>query len=363
MSNKRKRHRLDTFKSESLAGNPPGSPEERGIRIYLPPGYLDSEEARYPVVYFLHGYGADSSNPVINSRKGLRQRYPLLLRVPFRRYFTRVITFEQLDRLILTGELPPFILVQPDGSLHLPNIYGARGLDGRVGIKGSLYTDSPFSGNFATYIFEEVLRYVDQHYRTIGDRSGRYLMGGSMGGYGALLGGILYPDRFRAIVALSPSICCLDLLDLRFVVPFNRVLFGDAKAEDMGREELGDILDTCDLVFSGNRPLLPTIKRDEEGRAVEMDDQARENWARSDLGYLLEHNPRAFGDIRLQFNCARSDEFGFAQPCRRFHAQLEDRGIDHSFEIYSDHEAEGISPHILGIARHILPGLRFCLRR
>lgn len=362
MRNKKKRDRMETFDAKSLTGNPLGSPVKRGIRIYLPPGYFDDEKARYPAVYFLHGYGADSSNPVVDSRKGLRRNYPLVLRVPFRRYFTRVITLEKLDRLILSGELPPFILVQPDGSLHLPNIYGAKGLDGKIGSKGSLYSDSPFSGNYATYVFEDVLRYVDQQYRTIGEKSGRYLMGGSMGGYGALLGGILHPDLFGAIVALSPSICCLDLLDVRFVVPFNRILFGEAKAEAMGRKELGDILDTCDLVFSKNRPLLPTIRRDESGRAAGMDDQARENWSRSGLGYLLDRHPRAFRDLRLQLNCARSDEFGFAGPCSRFHVQLQNRGIEHSFEIYSEPKAERISPHILGIARHILPGLRFCLQ-
>ena len=182
-----------------------------------------------------------------------------------------------------------------------------------------------------------------------------------MGGYGALLGGILHPNRYGAIAALSPSICCLDLLDLRFVVPFNRILFGQAKAEEMGCKELGDILDTCDLVFSKDRPLLTTIERDEEGRAVRMDGQARANWARSDLGCLLDRHPGGFHGVRLQFNCAESDEFGFAEPCRRFHAQLVERGIAHSFQIYSEPKAEQISPHILGIAWHVLPALRFCL--
>jgi enterochelin esterase-like enzyme len=359
---KRKRYRLDTFSAPSLEGNPLGSPVRRNIHIYLPPGYFDSEKARYPVVYFLHGYGADSGSPVVNSRKGLRHSYPLLLRVPFKKYFTEVATFEKLDGLILTGALPPFILVQPDGSLHQPNIYHAKGLDGKVGTKGSLFTDSPFSGNYATYVFEEVLGYVEPNYRTIGEKSGRYLIGGSMGGYGALLGGILHPSLFAAIAALSPSICCLDLLDLRFVVPFNRILFGEAKAEEMGRRELGDILDTCDLVFSKDRPLLPTIKRDEQERVVQMDERARENWARADLGYLLDRHPDAFDGVRLQLNCAQADEFGFAEPCRRFHSQLEERGIQHSFEIYSDPKAERISPHILGVAWHVLPALNFCLR-
>jgi pimeloyl-ACP methyl ester carboxylesterase len=355
------RYRVDNFESETLAGNPLGSPIERGIHVYLPPGYFDSEKARYPVVYFLHGYGGDSGNPVVNSRKGLRRSYPLRLRIPFRRFLTRVITFEKLDGLILSGALPPFILVQPDGSLHQPNIFDAKGLDGKVAQKGSLYTDSPFSGNYATYVFEEVIGYVEGRYRTVGGRSGRHLMGGSMGGYGALMGGILHPKRFGAVAALSPSISCLDLLDLHFVVPFNRILFGEAKAEAMGRKELGDILDTCDLVFSKDRPLLATIKRDGEGRAVQMDEQARENWARSDLGYLLDRHPDAFTGVRLQFNCAETDEFGFAGPCRRFHAQLEQKGVEHSFQIYSAPTAERISPHILGIAWHILPALDFCL--
>jgi enterochelin esterase-like enzyme len=363
LGSKKMRYRLDIFSAESLADNPLGSPAERAVHVYLPPGYFENQDTAYPVVYLLHGYGADSSNPMVNARRDLRRNFPLLLRILFRRYFVPVITLEDLDALILSGELPPFILVQPDGSLHLPNIYGGKGLDGKVGNKGCLYTDSSFSGKYATYIFEDVLRYVDEHYRTIGDKSGRFLIGGSMGGYGALLGGILYPDQFRAITALSPTISCLDLLDVQLIIPFNRILFGEAKARRIGREAVEDILDTCDLVFSGDRPLLPTIKRDRRGQAVQMDGQARENWARSDLVYLMDRHPRAFLDVHLQFNCARFDEFGFAQPCRRFHEQLEARGIRHSFDIYSDPKAERISSHTLGIAWHILPALSFCLRQ
>jgi pimeloyl-ACP methyl ester carboxylesterase len=252
--------------------------------------------------------------------------------------------------------------VQPDGSLHLPNKFGAKGLNGKVGSKGSLYTDSPFTGKYTAYIFEDVVQCVDGHYRTICEKNGRALMGASMGGYGALLGGILYPSLFQAVVALSPSISCLDLLDVGLVAPFNRILFNNAKAEEMGRLELEDILDTCDLVYSDDRRLVPTLKRNEKGRVVEMDSSARNNWARSDLGPLAESHPEAFQGVRLLLNCEESDEFGFAGPCRRFHALLQRQGIDHAFEIYSDPEAARISPHSLGIAWHILSGLRFCLR-
>jgi len=361
MNRKVDRYRSDTFSAESLKDNPLGSPVERGIRIYLPPGYFESPDGRYPVVYLLHGYGANSGNSILGSRKDLREKYHVLLRIFFKKVLSRLPTFEDLDELILRGELPPFILVQPDGSLHLPNKFGVKGLNGKAGSKGSLYTDSPFTGKYCTYIFEEVVRYVDGAYRTMCEKNGRALMGASMGGYGALLGGILYPDLFDAVAALSPSISFLDLLEVRLVVPFNRILFSNAKAEEMGRLELEDILDTCDLVYSDDRRLVPTLKRDEKGRVVEMDRPARNNWARSDLGLLVESHPGAFQGVRLLFNCEESDEFGFAGPCRRFHALLQQQGIDHTFEIYTDAEAARISPHSLGIAWHILPGLRFCL--
>ena len=362
MYKKEDRCRFDRFSAESLKGNPLGSPVERGIRIYLPPGYFESPVARYPVVYLLHGYGPDSSNSIVGSRKDIRKKYHILLRIIFRKIFARLPTVEDLDELILRGELPPFILVQPDGSLHLPNKFGAKGLNGKVGSKGSLYMDSPFTGKYTAYIFEDVVQCVDGHYRTICEKNGRALMGASMGGYGALLGGILYPSLFQAVVALSPSISCLDLLDVGLVAPFNRILFNNAKAEEMGRLELEDILDTCDLVYSDDRRLVPTLKRNEKGRVVEMDSSARNNWARSDLGPLAESHPEAFQGVRLLLNCEESDEFGFAGPCRRFHALLQRQGIDHAFEIYSDPEAARISPHSLGIAWHILSGLRFCLR-
>jgi len=362
MNRKKDRYRIDTFSGESLKDNPLGSPVERGIRIYLPPGYFESPEARYPVVYLLHGYGADSSRSIIGSRKDIRRKYHLLMRIYFKKILSSLLTFEDLDESILRDELPPFVLVQPDGSLHLPNKFAVKGLDGKVGTKGSLYSDSPFTGNYTTYTFEDVVQYVDSHYRTICEKNGRALMGASMGGYGALRGGILYPDLFEAIVSLSPNISCLDLLDVRLDVPFYRVLFSDAKAEEMGRLELEDILDTCDLVHSNDRRLVPTLKRDEKGRVVAMDSSARENWARPGLHSLVESHPKAFQGVRLLVNCEESDEFGFAEPCRRFHALLQRKGIDHAFEIYSDPEAARISAHSLGIAWHILPGLRFCLQ-
>ena len=114
------RYRIDRFRAESLKGNPLGSPAERGIRIYLPPEYCEFPGARYPVVYLLHGYGGDNFRSILGSRKDMRKKYHILLRILFRKVLSSLLTFEDLDELILRGDLPPFILIQPDGSLQLP---------------------------------------------------------------------------------------------------------------------------------------------------------------------------------------------------------------------------------------------------
>ena len=66
-----------------------------------------------------------------------------------------------------------------------------------------MYVDSPGTGRYGEYVFRDVVDYVDRSYRTLPGREGRALAGGSMGGYGALRGGILHPERFGAVAALS----------------------------------------------------------------------------------------------------------------------------------------------------------------
>jgi len=50
--------RLDELEitSSALAGNPLGDPARRPLYIYLPPGYDDEPERRFPSVYVLQGF-------------------------------------------------------------------------------------------------------------------------------------------------------------------------------------------------------------------------------------------------------------------------------------------------------------------
>ncbi len=322
----------------SLEGNPLGSPAARELHVYLPPGYDRDPGRRYPVLYFLHGYGAIP--PTIAPLEALRKAVPRPLR-PLVSGLARLIpTLETLDALILSGRLPPFLLVQPDGSLHRPHSHQARGLDGDLVWKGSFFTDSPRTGRYCRYVLEDVVAHVDRTWRTLAAREGRALVGVSMGGYGALRGGILQPERFSVVAALSPVVGVRELLQLQLVRPYYRLLMGVVAAAERGREDLEDLVETCEWVFGPDR----------------------QGWEVADLGIMATRAPGALRGVRLLLNCALEDEYGLAGPCSRFAEKLGSLGLEPELEIYKTRGLYRLSPHAVGIAARILPAIRFCLR-
>src|SRR5580698_10364703 len=54
-----KKGTVETIKvhGKSLEGNLEGDSPDRDVFVYLPPSYATTPNRRYPVVYFLHGYG------------------------------------------------------------------------------------------------------------------------------------------------------------------------------------------------------------------------------------------------------------------------------------------------------------------
>src|SRR3546814_17421019 len=61
---------------------------------------------------------------------------------------------------------------------------------------GSMYSGSPTVGDFETFIYRDLVQYIDAHYRTIPARLNRGLVGHSMGGYGARRSGLQQADVF-----------------------------------------------------------------------------------------------------------------------------------------------------------------------
>ena len=148
----------------SLATNMVGQSTERTIQVYLPPSYPTSEKA-YPVVYYLPGYG-DSTMFGIALPGGI-------------------------DALIESGQIQEMIIVIASGASKLG---------------GSFYVNSPVTGNWEDYIVEDVVRYVDEHFRTLPQSESRGITGHSMGGFGALNIAMHRPDAFSAVYSLSPGL-------------------------------------------------------------------------------------------------------------------------------------------------------------
>lgn len=67
------------------------------------------------------------------------------------------------------------------------------------------YYDSPVNKDwqYETYVGTELVNYVDKHYSTIADRSGRAITGLSMGGHGAMYIAFKHQNTFGAVGSMS----------------------------------------------------------------------------------------------------------------------------------------------------------------
>jgi S-formylglutathione hydrolase FrmB len=151
--------------SRALEGNPLGDPAERPLWVYVPPSYDREPDRRFPTVYVIQGYGSFVSTWA--NRSWNRQPYP-----------------EVADHLFADGGAAPCLLVYVDAW----TAYG-----------GSQFVDSPGTGRYHTYLCEDVVPFVDRHYRTLAGPAHRGLQGKSSGGFGAMITPMLRPDLFGGL--------------------------------------------------------------------------------------------------------------------------------------------------------------------
>jgi Putative esterase len=154
-----------TIESQALRGNALGDPDSRPLWVYTPPGYDADDERRYPSVYMIQG---------LTGQLDMWRN-----RSPFRRNFP-----ELADDLFARGGAPPAIVVW---------------VDCWTSLGGSQFLDSPGTGNYLTYLCDEVVPFVDERYRTIADRDHRGIQGKSSGGYGAMVLPMLRPDLWGGL--------------------------------------------------------------------------------------------------------------------------------------------------------------------
>jgi len=157
------------FESEVLKNNPLGDPYTRPLWVYLPPGYDEEPMRRYPSVYMIQGLTGQLD--MWRNRSAFRKNFP-----------------ELADELFAKGEAPPCILVW---------------VDCWTSLGGSQFLDSPATGRYHTYLCDEVVPWIDAHYRTLSQRAHRGIAGKSSGGYGAMITPMLRPDLWGGLATHS----------------------------------------------------------------------------------------------------------------------------------------------------------------
>ncbi len=139
----------------------------RDLYVYLPPGY-DPRHA-YPLVVFLH-------MALVDQRSFLDPR-----------------VLEDLDDLILRGEIPPIVLACPDGN------YGENDTCRKT---HSFFLNGQ-GGRFEDHILDEVIPFVDAHYAIRPGRESHGFLGISAGGLGGMSMAIRHRDRIGAVATIE----------------------------------------------------------------------------------------------------------------------------------------------------------------
>ena len=154
-----------------------GGDQLRTAYVYTPAGYDQNKKQRYPVLYLQHGWGENETSWPVQGKAGII-----------------------MDNLIAEGKALPFIVVMTYGMTN--DIVFGQG-----------FNRNNVAEEFGKVLVDELIPYVDSHFRTKADKKNRAMAGLSMGGmethgitlarpevfgsYGILSGGVYTPEELN----------------------------------------------------------------------------------------------------------------------------------------------------------------------
>ena len=205
--------------------------DNRRLTVYLPAGYFDNPQTRYPVLYLMHGAGGDEEAWISMDRAA-----------------------QILDNLIEKGLAKPMIVVMPNTNnnqyaaqtLGIPNAQIAQQQRPQGGQQGGQRPQgapqggqrpqggqqgggqpNPYANAYERSLAEEIVPFIEKNFRVIANPDNRAIAGLSMGGGNTYTCSTMYPDMFR------------------YIAPFSAAIFGD-----MDKVKLQAIKDAgCKLYF------------------------------------------------------------------------------------------------------------------
>ncbi|OCX54746.1 esterase [Mucilaginibacter sp. PPCGB 2223] len=134
----------------------------RNLYIYTPPGYGQSSNQKYPVLYILHGGGEDERGWAMQGKADLI-----------------------LDNLIAEKKAKPMLVVMPDANMPVAG-FGEQGLKA-----------------FEQEMESTIMPFVDKNYNTENTAKSRALAGLSMGGINTLYTGLYHTNLFSYLGVFS----------------------------------------------------------------------------------------------------------------------------------------------------------------
>jgi S-formylglutathione hydrolase FrmB len=296
---------------KALEGNLEGDAVDRDVIVFLPPSYQKEKSRRYPVVYALHGYSIGAEQ------------------------WTHEIHVPQTIEGAFAQGAKEMIVVLPDSkTLH----------------NGSMYSSSVTTGNFEKFISEELVPYIDAHYRTLPNRASRGLAGHSMGGYGTTRIGMKHSDVFGSLYIMSP--CCLSPQTAAFSNQELDKTLEAIKSPDespklpfMSRVQLA-----MAAAFSPD-PKNPPLYFDLPVKdGVILPDIAAKWAANAPLAFIDQYigNLRQYHAISIDVG----DQDGLRFDTVKLHNVLDTYGIENGFEIYHGTHTSAVADRF---QNHVMP--------
>ena len=301
-----------------------GRPMYLGAHVLLPEGFDEHKQARYPLMIF-HGHfpedfgGFRTTPPEPDLECEHSERFQLDC-------YNRIVQQEAYEfyQTWKKSDFPRFLALE----IQHANPY----------YDDSYAVNSANLGPYGDAITYELIPYIEERFRGLGEPWARFLYGGSTGGWEALAAQVFYPDQYNGCFAACP-----DPIDFRAYTlvniyedqnayftegDFNRIArpghrnwLGevDATLEDWNHMELalgshsrsGDQFDIWQAVYSpvGADGYPAPIWNKLTG---EIDHEVAEHWKMYDLRLVLEENWATLGPMlegKIHIYCGDMDNY------------------------------------------------------
>jgi len=318
------------FWGTSLEGNALGDPVERELIVYLPHGY-EASTRRYPVVVLLTGYASTNA-----SLLNFKAWEPNLL--------------ERYERLQQAG--------CADAIFVLPDCFTRLG--------GSQFIDSLGTGRYQSYIADDIIDWIDQHYRTIPEPGARAIIGKSSGGFGALRMGMERPDRFGVIgshagdaafaLSVQPRFVEVAPIYERFGGPQGFLAErGDSGPRSQREFHAMEILALSAAYAPVPQGDMPHGELPFDPYTAELIPEIWERWLRHDPVEMLRTEPNLLEKSKFVFlDAGKSDEYGLQFGARMLAQRLNNSGVNLHHEEFegghmgTSHRYDVSLPRIIG---------------